>query len=84
MLLPGCLKKKCNGLILISSFIVSGSYMLGIFLCYLTGLVSGLGVGTCGLNDSADLKCHTLLSWPAHSISLTSKKKLAALEVEER
>ncbi|KAF2569073.1 hypothetical protein F2Q68_00026802 [Brassica cretica] len=36
-----------------------------------------LEVGTCGLNDSADLKCHTLLSWPAHSISLTSNMQPA-------
>ncbi|KAF3528864.1 hypothetical protein DY000_02039216 [Brassica cretica] len=28
-------------------------------------------VGTCGLNDSADLKCHTLSPLPAHSLSLS-------------
>ncbi|KAF3598069.1 hypothetical protein DY000_02023848 [Brassica cretica] len=33
-------------------------------------LVSVLRDGTCGLNDSANLKCHTLSLLPAHSISL--------------
>ena len=64
-------KKKCNGLILSPSFVSSGSFVLGLFLCFLTGLVSVLRVGTCGLNDSADLKCHTLSPLPAHSLSLS-------------
>ncbi|KAF3487371.1 hypothetical protein F2Q69_00052235 [Brassica cretica] len=31
----------------------------------------------CGLNDSADLECHTLLFWLTHSISLTSNMQSA-------
>ncbi|KAF2607767.1 hypothetical protein F2Q68_00045606 [Brassica cretica] len=34
-------------------------------------------VGACDLNDSADLKCHTLLFWPTHLISLTSNMQPA-------
>ena len=39
--------------------------------------MSVLRVGFCDLNDSADLKCHTLLFWPTHSISLTSNMQPA-------
>ena len=46
------------------------------FVC-LTGLVSVLRACACGLNDSADLECHTLLFWLTHSISLTSNMQPA-------
>ena len=36
------------------------------------GFVSVLRVCACGLTDSANLECHTLLFWPTHSVSLTN------------